>query len=452
MSKAHRLFGLFLMILPAACTGSFDSEQVRICRLVIPALHMANTEIRELRTSGLGPREFGVRIDYAAREPAADRRIRRIDCRFAGPANSPGGLDLIGVETDQERLGTARLLFLKRFWLAERQEPAVQPLGAEVPQVSRDLAYGIQQFINALAPSAIYALLATAYSVIYGLIRRINLAFGHMAVIGGYGTFAVVGLSAAVASANPIMGLVLACIAAATLSALWSALIGGVVITPLLARHREGQPILVATIAAAIAVEEGLRLAQGPRERWLGPLFNDPVALLRADSFVVTVTAMQLFVTGVALVSSLGLLLFMRWSRYGREWRAFADDPGMAALLGVGSARLLAMSFGLAGLLAGLAGWITAIHYGTIAPAQGTIIGLKALAAAIIGGIGSLPGAFAGGVLVGFFEAFWAAYSDLAVREVALFAMLVLVLVLRPAGLLGMADPVFGGAQKDQST
>src|SRR2546421_35013 len=121
--------------------------------------------------------------------------------------------------------------------------------------------------------------------------------------------------------------------------------------------------------------------------------------------------------------------------------RAFADDPAAAALFGVAPRRLMAQTFVLAGLLAGLAGWIVAVYYGNVGFAMGTVLGLKALVAAVVGGIGSVPGAFLGGVLVALIEAAWSAYFDIAARDIVVFSLLIVVFVLRPGGLLGFAGP-----------
>jgi branched-chain amino acid transport system permease protein len=135
------------------------------------------------------------------------------------------------------------------------------------------------------------------------------------------------------------------------------------------------------------------------------------------------------------------VLVLLGRSRFGRHWRAFADDPGAAALFGVPPGRLLAATFLLAGLLAGLAGWIVAVYYGNVGFAMGTMLGLKALVAAVVGGIGSVPGAFLGGVLVGLVETLWSAYFDIAMREVVVYAILIAVFALRPGGLLGFSGP-----------
>jgi branched-subunit amino acid ABC-type transport system permease component len=432
---------ILLTLLLASCGRSVDSEQVRLCRLALPALHPEGTALREIRITPVALGKSGVRIDYAAREPGAASAVHFAACGFAGTTFERERLELEVVETEAGLLGEARLLYLKRFWLpaAESEAPRV-PQGG-LPQIPASVAYALQQLVNALALAAIYALLATAYSLIYGLTGRINLAFGEIAVLGAYGAIGAVAAAVALGLHDPLGGLVVAFAFAAALSAGWSVVVGRFVVAPLHERHRLGQPILIATAAVALTAQEFLRVAQGPRERWMPPVFNEPIALARADGFVVTVTPMQIAVAALALAAALGVLWLLARSAFGRAWRAFADDPRTAALFGVDARRLIATTFVLAGLCAGLAGWIVAIYYGNISFSLGAMLGLKALVAAVVGGIGSVPGAFLGGICVALIEAAWSAYFDIAARDIVVFSLLIVVFVLRPGGLLGFAGP-----------
>jgi branched-subunit amino acid ABC-type transport system permease component len=431
---------LALALLAAGCGRVTDGEQLRLCRLVLPALHPEATDIREIRVAP-APGSAGVRIDYAAREPGTASRVHFATCGFGGTTFERDRLDLVAVETDGGRLGEARLLYLKRFYLAEVERAAGMPPSQRLPELSAAAAYALQQLINAIALAAVYALLATAYSLIYGLAGRINLAFGEIAVLGSYGAIGGVAAAVTLGIGDPIAGLALALLIAAALAGGWSVVIGRAVVAPLHARHRLGQPILIATAAVALAISEFLRITQGARERWAPPVFNQPIALARADQFVVTVTPMQIVVALLGLSAAGAVLLLLSRTRFGRAWRAFADDPGTAALFGVNGQRLLAATFLLAGLLAGLAGWIVAAYYGNVSFSLGAILGLKALVAAVIGGIGSVPGAFLGGICVALIEAAWSAYFDIAARDIVVFSLLIVVFVLRPGGLLGFAGP-----------
>jgi branched-subunit amino acid ABC-type transport system permease component len=437
-------FAALLLVVPlAGRVGSVDGEQLRVCRLVLPALHPEGTALREIGHAAAALGRQGVRIDYEAREPGEPPRQRQATCGFGGSVFAARRLDLVAVETDQGRLGDARLTFLKRFWLtdaaaATRESVASPP---SVPEIPMAAAYAIQQFLNAVALAASYALLATAYSLIYGLVGRINLAFGDITVVGAFGALAAVAAAVAFGLGDPIGGIAVALVLGAGLAALWSWFAGVAVVAPLHARHRLGQPILVATAALSITIQEFLRISGGAHEHWFPSLFNDTLPLARAGAFVVTVTPMQLMIATAALGAAGAVLRLLARSRFGREWRAFADDPAAAALFGVAPGRLLASTFLLAGLLAGLAGWVIAVYYGNVGFATGTTLGLKALVAAVLGGIGSVPGAFLGGVLVALIEAAWSAYFDIGFRDVVVFSLLVVVFVLRPGGLLGFSGP-----------
>jgi branched-subunit amino acid ABC-type transport system permease component len=433
---------LLLPIVLAGCGRVTDSEQLRLCRLVPPVLHPDGTEIREIRVTPASLGRSGLRIDYAAREPGAPRRVHFVTCGFGGTTFERDRLDLVAVETDEGTLGEARLVYLKRFWLSEAErEGATPPAPQKLLEFSVAAAYALQQLVNAIALAAVYALLATAYSLIYGLVGRINLAFGEIAVLGAYGAIGGVAAAVALGIGDPILGLALAFVLAAATAAGWSMVVGRVVVEPLHARHRLGQPILIATAAVALSVQEFLRITQGARERWTPPVFNQPIALARAQDFIVTVTPMQILVACLGLAAAGGVLVLLGKTRFGRAWRAFADDPGTAALFGVDGKRLLASTFLLAGLLAGLAGWIVAAYYGNISFSMGGMLGLKALVAAVVGGIGSVPGAFLGGVCVALIEAMWSAYFDITARDIVVFSLLIVVFVLRPGGLLGFAGP-----------
>ena len=441
----RRMVLLLALVLPwvaSGCTTGMDREQLDLCRRILPALHPEGTELREIRFGPVPAADgAGIRIDYAAREPGIDTRTRFAVCRF-GARDRGERLDLDALDTDSGALGEARLLFLKRFWLGRPGSTAdvwIPP--PAVPEIRHAIAYAAQQGINAIVLAAIYGLLATAYSLIYGLVGRIILSFGEIAVVGAYGAIGGVAAVLTFGFQNPIGGFALALTFAVFLSGLWSWFIGKSVIAPLHARHRLGQPILVATIAVAISIQEFLRLFQGVRERWLPPLSFEPIALARADAFIVTITPVQICIGAVAIAAALALLVVMGRTSLGRQWRAFADDPVAAKLFGVSPARILSVTFILAGISAGLAGWIVAVYYGNVSFSMGTILGLKALLAAIIGGIGRIEGAFVGGILIGLVEAAWSAYFDIGLRDIVVFSILIVMFVLRPGGLLGISGP-----------
>jgi branched-subunit amino acid ABC-type transport system permease component len=154
----------------------------------------------------------------------------------------------------------------------------------------------------------------------------------------------------------------------------------------------------------------------------------------------VSVTPITLLTAGIGLSAAVGLLALMKFSPFGRAWRAYADDARAAALFGVDGPHLLRRTLALSGAMAGLSGMLIVAQYGGLGFAGGFQFGLKALIAAIIGGIGSVPGALVGGVAVGLFETLWQAYLPIEGRDIALYGALAVFLIYRPGGLLGEGD------------
>lgn len=430
------------MLLAAASLGGCvvleDADEARLCRSIIPALNPEAADIGVVSTQRL-LNARGVKVLYRAQEHAAEPRLRSLACTFA--ANRGGALDashLVRVETEAGVLGDLRLHVLRRFWL-EREGGAADPApivnAGDVPHIPRMAAITLQNVLAAVPQMAVYGLLATAYALIYGLVGRINLAFGDFAVLGGYGAFLAL---AAVGSSGLLLAVV-----AAFLAALWATGVHGVVVGRLVfsrIAYQRGQVVLIASTGLALFISEYVRLAQGPGMRWTPPMLNMPIGLARSDQFIVTITPMALAVALTALAGAGGLLVAMRRTRFGRAWRACADDPFAAALMGLSPPRILLAAFVLASAMAGLGGAITTLYYGGVVHSSGLLIGLKALIAAILGGIGSVPGAFAGGLALGAAEALWSAAFPIELRDPAIYGLLAIVLALRPGGFGGMPE------------
>jgi branched-chain amino acid transport system permease protein len=444
----HPVFGLVLLghvllglVLLAGCGSLIDADQARVCRTTLLALNSDVALIRVTRVTP-GPRPMSLRVDYRVEEPGRPPRTRFVVCLFAGQGLAADKALLTGLATERGPLADATFYFLKRFYLEAPGEPPVDPAAGDravdAPEIPHLLAYGLQQAIGAVPLSAIYGLLAAAYALVFGLVGRINLAFGEFAALGG--TAAVLGITAtlAVGATDPAVGLVAGLVVAVFASALHGFVASRLAVAPI--RSASGQPVIIATIGLALAMSEYMRLTQGSNGRWLPPLWNEALPLARADNFIVTVTPMALAVAGFALTIGAGLVAAMKFTRFGRAWRAFADDPLAAALFGVDDRRLLDATFALACGIAGLAGFVMVSYYGGMGFAAGFGLGLKALVAAVLGGIGSVAGAFIGGIAIGLAEALWSATLPIEVRDIAIYSLLVVILVFRPGGLLGLAD------------
>jgi branched-chain amino acid transport system permease protein len=311
-------------------------------------------------------------------------------------------------------------------------------LAAEAAGVSRDLAYFLQQCLNAAVVSSFYALLGVAYALVYGLTGRIVLAFGDFATYGAY--VAVLAILVLFELARFDLGAALFAAGAITVGA--TAALGvasqSLVFRPLFGRA--SQAMLVASIGVAIVVQEVIRMATGGRELWLPPVLTEAYLLVASDGFSVQITAMQAaIVTSSALLSVL-LTTVMRRTGFGRSWRACSEDGGLAGLCGVNLPAVVAMTFALSSAYAGVAGFAVAVYYGNVSFYMGLVLGLKALFAAIIGGFGSIGGAIAGAIVLATLETMWSAYFSIEYRDVAVFTVFVLVLILRPQGMVSVAE------------
>lgn len=424
-----------LVCVLAGCSTWPNANEARTCRTIAPALNPPESTIDVRHTVALS----GGRVEvlYLVQSHDSPQRQRRLVCRFSDSAFGTGDR-LAGVSSDGQRMGEIRLAFLKRFWLgsgeAASADPAPYLLLGRVPQVSQQVAFALQHVLAALPLISIYAVLAPAFALVYGLLGRINLAFGEFAALGGYGALLAFPLAAelGLAAAVLVMSLALGVFTAGV----YGLAAGRLVFAPL--QRASGQQILIATIGLAIALQEYMRLTQGTALRWVGPFLNNPIGLARSEGFIVTMTPIGAAVAVLALTTALGLLLLMRYSRFGRAWRACADDPTAAMLMGVDFQRVLAWTFVLASGLAGLAGTIVTFYYGGVGYAGGTVLGLKSLIAAIAGGIGSISAAFLGAVLVGGMEALWSALFPIEYRDLAIYGLLAALLIWRPGGLLGV--------------
>lgn len=450
LAVSCRLVCLAAVLMPLAACGRVDEIQREICESVVPVVEPAGTRITVLAVEPDPRRAANVAVTYRAARSVellghtqVFGAVKTVTCAFGGEGFEGGKSELVGVETAAGTLSDTRLLFLKRYWLADRSSTAAARAGlAYGPEAGRKglvrleapAAFFVQQLVNAAAPSALYALLALAYSLIYGLINRINLAFGEFAMLGAFGAVTAVAASLAFGVPSAAVALPAAALAAIAVGATWGAVVGRTVFAPLLSRA--SQPLLVATVGLALAIQEFVGRAQGVGERWLQPILTEPT-LIAHGPFEVVATTMQMLVAGATATIAILVAAVLPRTRFGRAWRAVADDPLMARMLGIDPDRVLVVTFALSGALAGLAGAIFAVQYGGTSFSMGTVIGLKALVAAIVGGIGSLPGAVVGGLLVGVGETLWSAYEDLAWRDAAVMSVLAIFLVLKPEGLIG---------------
>jgi branched-chain amino acid transport system permease protein len=296
----------------------------------------------------------------------------------------------------------------------------------------------IQQVINGLTLGSIYALIAIGYTMVYGIIGMINFAHGEIYMISAYvGLLMITALTLLGLETIPLILLLTLAISMLVTSGY------GWAVERLAYRPLRGSPRLVPLISAigmSIFLQNYVMLSQGARDVSMRPLITGGWRFGLEDGFQVYLSYMQVIIAVVTIVFMTLLTLFISRTRMGRASRACSQDRQMANLLGVDTDRVISMTFVLGAALAAVAGVLVGLYYGLINPFIGFIAGLKAFTAAVLGGIGSIPGAMLGGVVLGLAESFSSAYLSTEYKDVVAFSLLVLVLLFRPTGLLGKPD------------
>jgi branched-chain amino acid transport system permease protein len=431
---------ILLVVLAVAACGA-DDEQARVCQRFIPAFESDPGSIEILRQEPHGSAENSIVVHYRARDAGGQAVEHSIACWFRDSAFGSGRLAVEDVSTDRHGLLSPVKLEMLRIWLrvGGSGTPAGEiARGAPAPALS-DPAYALQAVVNAIVMGCVYALVAIGFSLIYGVIGRINLAFGDMSAIAAYAAFTGVVLLGAAGTVWWFAGLVAVLLAAIGVAVLANLATERLIFRPL--RGSASQAPLIATIGLAIFLREFIRLTQGSRDRWLPSMVTEPYLVPLGGGHSISIGAGQLVVLGltVALCGMLGMV--MTRSAHGRRYRACCDDFKMAALLGVDAGRTVAVTFALGAVFAGAAGAVVALYYGTVGAYMGMMIGFKALVAAVVGGMGSIAGAVLGGIIVALLESLWSSYMTMAYRDVVIFGLLAFVLVFRPNGLLGRPGP-----------
>ncbi|WP_136681309.1 high-affinity branched-chain amino acid ABC transporter permease LivH [Neptunomonas sp. XY-337] len=298
--------------------------------------------------------------------------------------------------------------------------------------------YLIQQLINGLTIGSTYALIAIGYTMVYGIIGMINFAHGEIYMIGSYITFIVIaGLLGMGMVSLPII-LIIALIVAVIIASTYGWTVERVAYRPLRGTNRLIP--LISAIGMSIFLQNYVVLAQGSRDVALPPQISGGWTFGDPSVFEVSFSYMQALIWVATFVAMTALTLFISRSRMGRACRACSEDLGMTNLLGIDTNRTIALTFIIGAALAAVAGLLLGLYYGVVNPFVGFIAGLKAFTAAVLGGIGSIPGAVLGGLILGVTEALTSAYFPSEYKDVVSFGLLVLILLFRPSGLLGKPE------------
>jgi branched-chain amino acid transport system permease protein len=298
----------------------------------------------------------------------------------------------------------------------------------------------VQQVINGLVLGSMYALVALGYTMVYGIISLINFAHGEVLMVGAMVSWSVV--TALANSGLPGWALLLISLVAAIIAC--SALnfaIEKIAYRPL--RNAPRLAPLITAMGMSLLLQTLAMIIWKPNPKPYPPLLPTDVLFLWADGPVITIAQILILVTTVVVLAA--LLWLVNKTKLGRAMRATAENPRVAALMGVKPDFVISMTFVIGATLASIAGIMWALNYGTVQHSMGFLPGLKAFTAAVFGGIGNLTGAMVGGVLLGLIEAIGAGYlGDLTggvfgsqYVEIFAFLVLILVLTLRPSGLMG---------------
>jgi branched-chain amino acid transport system permease protein len=300
------------------------------------------------------------------------------------------------------------------------------------------MEYFLQQAINGITLGAIYGLVAIGYTMVYGIIGMINFAHGEIYMIGAF--IAVIGFS--ILALFGITYVPVAVLIVLAVSVVFTSVYGWTVeriaYRPLRGSFRLAP--LISAIGMSIFLQNYVQVLQGARVKPLQPIVTGGLTLVSSEHFAVTLSYIQILIILITLALMVGFSLLIARTALGRAQRACEQDLTMAALLGINVDRTISLTFVLGAGLAAVAGVMVTLYYGVVDFYIGFQAGLKAFAAAVLGGIGSLPGAMLGGLLIGLVEAFWAAYFTVEYKDLATFAILILVLIFRPTGLLGRPD------------
>ncbi len=295
------------------------------------------------------------------------------------------------------------------------------------------MAYFLQLLLNALFISVLYGLLAVSYVLIHALTQRINFAFGALAIVAGYTTISTAIVVMLLMPGQTTLAIAAGVVVGVAHTGLIGSIIDRTLARPLL---RAGSlAVLVATLGLAIFLEEAVRLAYGARELWLPPIYDVPLTIGGTSAFPIQITVVHLIVAAASVLVAAGLVLFISRHPFGRLWRAAAQDLGMAELCGVDAGRVLSITLVMACALAGFAGAMIAVSYGVASFYGGFVIGLKTLFVAVVGGLGSVGGALAGGFILGIFETLWSGYAPLGYRDAAALSLLALLMIAFPQGI-----------------
>ncbi|MEN3931482.1 branched-chain amino acid ABC transporter permease LivH [Microvirga sp. W0021] len=298
-----------------------------------------------------------------------------------------------------------------------------------------------QQLINGLTLGSIYGLIAIGYSMVFGIIGMVNFAHGDVFMLSAFiALILFLAVTTFLGISSIALALMIVLIGAVLLTALWGWAIERTAYKPLRGSFRLAP--LISAIGVSIFLSNFVRVAQDPSGKNLSDniQIHGVHVLFESNGFPVTIANKQILIWATTLIVLLVFRYIVQKTPLGRAQRACEQDRRMASLLGINVDRTIALTFVFGAGLAAVAGVMHLLYYNNINFADGFIPGIKAFTAAVLGGIGSLPGAVLGAMIIAFVEVFWSNYVGVAYKDVAAFSILAIVLIFMPSGILGRPE------------
>ena len=280
----------------------------------------------------------------------------------------------------------------------------------------------VSQLFNGLQTGSVYALVALGYSMVYGIILLLNFAHGDIIMVGAYTAF----YAMTAFHLHPILSVVLAVVT----STLLGVVIEKVAYTPL--RSAPHLSLLITAIGISFLLENGAQLLFGADTKSMDTLVPGNVSF---GSVTISYTAILTII--VAVIAMVALTLLVQKTKLGKAMRAVSEDMGAAQLMGISLNKTISFTFAVGSALAGIGSVLYLCAYSQASPTMGSMLGLKAFVAAVLGGIGSIPGAMIGGFAIGLLEALVAAVGLSVWKDAVVFAILIVVLLVKPSGIMG---------------
>lgn len=295
------------------------------------------------------------------------------------------------------------------------------------------MEFFLQQLINGLTLGGIYALIALGYTMVYGIIQLINFAHGEFFAAGGYMGVIVLSYLASqgLMETHPWICLGGSLALAMVYCAFLAMAVEKVAYKPL--RYASRLSILLSALGMSIFLQNGLMLTQGVYDKAYPAGFSQG----GFEYGMIRVSYLQIVIVAVTVLLLVGLNFLIYKSRIGKAMRATAQDKVMSALVGINSDRIISITFALGAAMAAAAGIMVGLYYGSVRYDMGFVPGIKAFAAAVLGGIGNVTGAMIGGLIIGMVEIFGAGYISGQYKDVFAFIILIAVLYFMPTGIMG---------------